>query len=200
MAIELMCAACGRKGPREGFIDSFCPACFTTKYTEKASKTVTITRCVKCRKLVSGGWKDETMLVSVLRDKLKTEHVGLLNEESAMMTVNIQGNRINVPVSIKYDDTICRDCTRRTSGYFEAILQLRGDFEKKAPKIINMLREESFVRKIDRNRDGMDIYVGAKSAVSRVLRNMKLKPLKSYKLHGQKQGKRIYRTTFCVRV
>jgi len=106
-------------------------------------------------------------------------------------------------VPIEFLPAICTDCTRSSGGYYEAIIQIRGDEErvkKFQEKFLRDISRASFVSKIEEMKEGADIYVGSKAAAAELLRSYRKKPTRSAKLFGMKDGKRIYRTTYCVRV
>ena len=48
--------------------------------------------------------------------------------------------------------------------------------------------------------EGIDIYVGSKKEASAALSILKRRPTISDTLYGVKDGRRVYRRTYCVRV
>jgi NMD protein affecting ribosome stability and mRNA decay len=107
------------------------------------------------------------------------------------------------PFRAKKIDTICVDCSRAASGYFESIVQVRSGDASRAKKLAEKIRralcKSTFVAKTEESRHGIDLYVGSNKATMLVLDRLGLAPEKSAKLHGLKDGQRIYRTTYCVR-
>lgn len=97
--------------------------------------------------------------------------------------------------------SICEDCSRETSGYYEAIVQIRGSRARKfSEKILKELKRKTFVSKYIEAREGIDMHVGSKKAVAEVMGELNLKPKISDKLYGVKDGRRVYRRTYCMRV
>mgnify|MGYP001595805457 FL=1 len=198
-ARAIMCAGCGAKINRSEAAGTFCVKCYTYRFKGRELKDVKLVKCPRCGRISYRQWMEPEKLLEVLKEKLKTDKVRLIGEDRLLQAISTEGIEIEMPRLILFEEQSCRDCNRRYTGYFEAILQLRGDYEKRADRIIKMLREQTFLPKIEDMKDGLDIFVGEKRALNQVLTELHLKALKSYKLHGQKQGKRIYRTTYCVR-
>lgn len=110
---------------------------------------------------------------------------------------------------------ICDDCTRRKSGYFEAVLQVRGEegIDRDQMKRISGIVEESlrirhdkraFVSKVEERKEGIDYYLGSVKAARRIARVIKEKfggrVSESPKLVGRKDGKDLYRVSIAVRL
>lgn len=107
----------------------------------------------------------------------------------------------------------CDICSRISGGYYEAILQLRGPEDKIKrleqyiiKKISKLLKEDrfSFITKIDRKKEGVDLYIGSKPAANKIIAGAKkiykLTTNKSHKLCGVKEGRKVYKTTILLRV
>jgi nonsense-mediated mRNA decay protein 3 len=107
-------------------------------------------------------------------------------------------------VAVNYAKTICIDCSRTASGYFEAIIQVRGKkrerVEKKAGEIANAVLKKSFIPKIEELKEGIDIYCGSRNEAIGALNALRLGFLRTEKLAGERDGKRLYRTTLAIRV
>ena len=93
---------------------------------------------------------------------------------------------------------------RASGGYFEAIVQLRGDkqqIERYRKKITKELLRYTFIAKTIELPEGVDIYVGQKERLQEIFHSMKLKSTRSKTLSGQRRDtKRLYRDTFLVRL
>ena len=71
--------------------------------------------------------------------------------------------------------------------------------EKSIAELIE--KEGGAVTKIEENPEGRDLYVSSKSAAHKALNALRLHVKASGKLAGQtREGKTLYRTTYCVRV
>ncbi len=110
---------------------------------------------------------------------------------------------VDRPIPIELKPTICPECSRMSGGYYEGIIQLRGN-EKKIQKLAELLIEKlskrTFIAKSEEKEEGLDIYVGKSRAVVEVMVLLKEKTFITKKLIGRSQGKRLYRTTFLLRL
>ena len=114
-------------------------------------------------------------------------------------------NRIEAERFVRLDKnvTTCPRCSRISGGYFEAIIQLRGDpkkVAKSAESIMKRLEKLTFISKTEEKEEGIDIYAGDSKAVVGLMGELGLRTLISKKLVGQDEGKQLYRTTFLVRL
>jgi NMD protein affecting ribosome stability and mRNA decay len=92
-----------------------------------------------------------------------------------------------------------------SGGYFEAIVQLRGENRERlrqfGASLEKRLSEKTFVSKVDEKKEGIDLYIGSSKAVVADFSNRGIKALISRKLFGKdKEGRTTYRTTFLVRL
>jgi len=97
--------------------------------------------------------------------------------------------------SVKPESTMCEMCRKLGSGYFEAVLQVRGEA---APLDLDKRQ----VAKVERVRGGSDYYM-LSAEYTRIkaseLINRGYLVKDSSKLYGMKKGKQIYRYYFSVR-
>lgn len=113
----------------------------------------------------------------------------------------------------------CDRCNRYSGGYYEGNLQIRATGRKpalyevkKATEIAYDIEEElqdggerlSFISRLDETRDGLDIVVGSHHIGDRIAREI-VKSLGGKitthpKLVGEKDGKKLYRITYSVRL
>jgi len=110
---------------------------------------------------------------------------------------------------------ICDDCTRMRGGYFEAVLQVRGEdgLNKEVKKNVSELIADSlgssygkraFVSKVEELKEGVDFYFGSAKLARKVSKVFKDKfgatVTESPKLVGRKNGKDLYRSNIAVRI
>ena len=221
------CPSCGRtESPQLKFIQSFCEQChFQHHKLYDAPPLLDVEQCQKCRKArLSGEWKafsnDELKkwLVGKIKTPFKIKSSGLrlqetLSEEGkrnydAYLDVEFEAEGITVkriiPIRIRISQTQCRECSLRSGGYFEAIIQLRGDREK-IEKLANRIarrveREKGFVSKTEEKKEGLDMYISSKQSAHEALGWLKAHYNTSRTLAGRKEGKELYRTTYCIRL
>lgn len=204
----IICPKCGSKSSEKEFIGPFCIDCH--KFRFKTPKAVVIKHCKKCGRVwIGNGWvphnkkKIEEMIAS--RFKGDFERIDYYLESSVAVMYFREDNKIYM-IDKKFEPVLefmhCPDCSRRSGGYYEAIIQLRGDrkkIEKWASKLIYDLNKKTFVTKVEERREGTDLFVGQSKAVFELLRELGLRTKISRKLYTQRKGKRLYRTTFAVR-
>lgn len=212
--MDKICPRCGAKSGEKKFVENFCIDCFKTYIDVDTPAAVEIPLCRTCGRVkLSGGWSDkndESIGKFVLKHcdaKYEEAKTKIADDGACEVSFKItaQGATIEVDekIGIKYTSTLCDKCTRQTSGYFEAIIQLRGSEEKVSrmrDKLEKAMDRDSFISKVKESDRGVDLYVGSKQVAAEAISAFKLKPKISNKLHGVRDGQRIYRTTFSIRV
>jgi nonsense-mediated mRNA decay protein 3 len=115
--------------------------------------------------------------------------------------------------------TVCPICSKKAGGYFEAILQLRSDkkdIDKKEKNevittISKLIQEqiykdekEVFLSKVKDTQGGVDFYISKKEVARNIAKKLHERfggtVKASPKLVGMKEGKRVYRMTYLVRL
>ncbi|MBI4177020.1 MAG: hypothetical protein HY516_01500 [Candidatus Aenigmarchaeota archaeon] len=185
-------------------IDGLCAGCFakTNTLAEFAGK---LTQCPICKRWLSkGAWKT---FEEAVQDGIK--HKGLLIESD----VKNLGNHFTIDYSIDYKKNIlmgtidvrasakkiaCKNCSRTRGGYYEAMVQLRGNWEK--PYEYTQWVGTS---KRDQKKEGVDLYVIKFSEANRIVGFLKkrFRPevKESSSMAGMKEGKHISRKTIMLR-
>ncbi|MFA5247294.1 MAG: NMD3-related protein [Candidatus Micrarchaeia archaeon] len=218
------CPQCGKPESafKEPFIGAFCSDCFTSKTPLFEIKLpLELERCQKCGKvrlLAQWVFPNSERISEYLGAKLRSAYEfkvkGCVLEPSeksqlqATMTIEFvlpQGNTVEKKTTrtIALLPTMCAGCSQKSGGYFEAIIQLRGDEAKIARKtelIKAMIGNDSFVSKVETLKEGIDIYVGSHRSATNVLSRLKLAYTQANKLAGKKRGKNLYRRSYCVRL
>ena len=121
-------------------------------------------------------------------------------------------------IEIRLKRESCLRCSRISSGYYESIIQLRAKDRIPTQKemnhcekieydsIDNIEKKDplAFVSKIDMLKEGVDIYIGSKSAARQIskhiIQSLGGDIIESPKLVGKRGGKNIYRITYSVRL
>lgn len=214
------CPKCGRQTDK--FYDSLCKDCFLQKIKLlDLPEKITIRHCKICGKFF-GTDKSELILELAINDAL-SKLLTQKNIQSA--SYRIEGNKIYSEVVVESDGlrkafdldfnliekaTICKFCSMKLSGYFNTIIQIRnGD---KAKKILEEINSEiaklnkkdefAFISKIENLKNGVDVYIGSKSAANKVVNFLKTKHKFKTKItrrqHGQQEGKNVYRDTILI--
>ncbi len=111
---------------------------------------------------------------------------------------------IDVDTPVTMDHQICLDDYRKSSGYYEAIIQLRGNKERIERMVVKITKfldaRGAFIGKIEETDAGIDLYTSDKSLTGKFFLFYKLKTKKSYTLYSIRKGKEIYRHTYLLRL
>jgi len=209
-----ICPKCGASSDRKKFIGQFCIDCYPVRIKLNINRLV-YTLCRECNKIKIGNkWMNysDDIFERYIRKNTTGDYDDLKFDISTgkityYLTREGQSFKITKKIDVVENQGLCNVCSRKHGGYYEAIVQLRcvkkEDIEKVlhlADKVKIKLKKLTFISKEIEHRTGIDLYVGDKRSVEEVLNSLKLGYKKTYKLYGVKQGRRIYRTTYLVRV
>lgn len=96
---------------------------------------------------------------------------------------------------------MCDACQKISGGYYEAVLQIRGDKKDEIARKIKKNMPESMITGIKNLKEGYDIRIAdkkiASKAASQLRKSFSVK--ESYKLIGDKKGKKLYRNFYAVK-
>ncbi|VVB66627.1 NMD3 family protein [Candidatus Gugararchaeum adminiculabundum] len=211
--MKKICPKCGASSENTDFFGSFCSSCYLKKTDLKFPKKFLLETCKLCgRMLILSAWADydEEKIHQLVASRCKGpfESVGVfLGEDSVKLTFNFKkgGSELSVKKALPLERkvTTCPNCSRKSGGYFEAIIQLRGNrnrFPSMQEKLKRILEKSTFISKIEELPEGIDLYVGGREDAKKALGLLGLKPSSSNTLAGERQGQRLYRTTYCVRL
>ncbi len=212
------CPTCNRSSDEARFIGEFCEFCIIDKIKATLPKVIKIRRCKVCGSIRDSKgfteYSDEAMSDAISQQfhmpNSKIRFKGL-DESKKIAELHISyelsegGVGFNYPISIKFTKEMCPSCYRRSAGYYEAILQLRGS-DRNVAKFLDsfnpfLIRGNAFVSKTEEMGNGIDMYISDKKLVSGYFALHKiLKPKVSYKLYGVKKGKKLYRHIYSLTV
>ncbi len=209
------CPTCERSSKEIRFIGEFCEACIIKKLAKRLPNTIKVSYCKRCERLKApGGYVefDNKALASVItHDVCERNSTAKVKSFDGDVTVvdfiyNVEGEQVHVEMKegIEKKHLICRDCYRKSSGYYEALVQLRGDrirMENMVTKIKNFLASNSaFITKIEELDEGLDVYVSDKKAMNAFFLYSRINPKRSYTLYGIKEGREVYRNIYALRL
>jgi len=205
--MSIICPKCGRSSSEVEFIDAFCKDDYPIRI--KTPDRMEFEVCTRCERIrLQGEWtpfgqkKVSDYIVSKCRGEFESAEYDV-ERQTAVFVMKAGGVKIDRFIPLEMKKTICQQCSRISGGYFEGIIQLRGDrakMRKMADQLIKKLAKTTFIAKEDDKDEGLDIYVGSSKAVLKVVTDLGLKSLITKKLIGRDEGKRLYRTTFRVRL
>jgi len=212
---KIICARCGSsEKPMAG---SLCVDCFAETTRLYSLPELEVKKCPTCGKLRLGGkWVNEAGLSNWVKGRIKPGYTlksAAVSVKPAFKGVvanlslvfDVRGMKVAredaVPIKIELDQ--CIECSRIASGYHEAIIQLRGSHEKieaKANKMISMIERTSFISGVKHKKEGVDLEVGSKQAAQNAISELGFPLSATYKLITRRNGKNVYRTSYCVRL
>ncbi|MBD3210860.1 hypothetical protein GF318_05755 [Candidatus Micrarchaeota archaeon] len=203
---ELICPKCGRSSDEIEFIEAFCVDCYPAKV--KCPRKLEIEQCRKCGKIrIRGEWIpfSRERISEYVVSKCRGEFDGAeYLTDMGVVRFAIQGKKhVERYVEVELKGTMCTYCSRISGGYFEGIIQLRGNpkrIEKYANMLADKLEKRTFITKAEDKHGGLDIFVGSSKAVVELISELRLKADITRKLVGVKHGKKLYRTTFLIRL
>jgi NMD protein affecting ribosome stability and mRNA decay len=209
----MFCIKCG--GP--AFADNFCEKCYLEKKELFFIKKVKLNYCDNCGKFYTQKEKMnakelENFLLNQLNAKntIKNSEI-ILHAEDSKITGTIIANGFVKPsktlITDKKEFLIyprrmkCDSCVKILGNYHEAVIQIRGDEKDKIlHKAQKLLREEDYAN-IATLKEGYDIRVIKKAVAAQIVQALRVKyTIKpSFKLVGEKKGKKIYRNFYSVK-
>ena len=197
------CPTCGKSDDKVPFYGELCTECARGRI--EPFPPVRITICSKCGLLIDKARKKKTASVEeeiarVLKLKQKNPSFETAKSEISYDTPT---GRMTQSVLLLTDKSMCADCCRAGSQYFEAIIQLRGaegKVQRMAGMMEHRLEQTTFIPKIEELKEGLDIYCGSRNEAIAALNTFQLGFLRTEKLAGEKDGRRLYRTTLLVRL
>lgn len=205
-----ICPRCGAKEGSKPFVGPFCMDC--CHFRLEVPEGLQVSRCKRCGRMkMRGEWVpfSERRIAEYVKGKFRGEFTSaefFPEERKAVFTIEKDGKTITIEkrVGLEARVEMCPDCSRRAGGYFEAIIQLRGNPARIA-KYARIFGERlegkgTFVSKVLEGKDGVDLYAGSTKAVLSLIKELGLTHGISTTLAGQKQGKRLYRSTFSIRL
>jgi NMD protein affecting ribosome stability and mRNA decay len=207
----MLCIKCGR----EAVIGNFCENCFLEKEKLFDIEDFTIAIC-DCGSYYDEIWQKPRATDEIIRclieKKIKTKNkiTGkkiLLKKVGNRVFASVvcsgfispckkskeEEKRISILIKIKK----CDQCVKLIGGYYEAVLQIRGDYDNIFDKIKCHLPKTARIGKI---KHGYDIRFLRKSDAAKVSRKLiEFEIKKSFKFVTTKKGKKLYRNYYSVR-
>jgi nonsense-mediated mRNA decay protein 3 len=214
------CPKCGKE--TEDFYEGLCKDCFLEKisFVKGLPDRIVINKCKYCNAFFLNE-KDYDTLERGIEDFL-----GKLFKDENIKNVSyrIFDNKIHARIKSRtgslekteekifnliIKSKICKYCSLRLSKHFEAILQIRGNKNKKIlheiEEYVNVLYKHdklAFISDIKEMPSGFNIFIGSKSAARNIVndlkRKYKIKIKVSKKLYGARKGKKLYRDTILI--
>jgi nonsense-mediated mRNA decay protein 3 len=204
----MFCPQCGREG--EELYQGLCRLCFIKEnHLIRCPDKVEATICAHCNSTFQEGkWKDSNLELDEMISEILTEAIEPLevaeSVDLSFKIINQRGSKWDILVSaqgrvfgeevnqecqvnFKIYRTVCPDCSKYASGYYEAVIQLRADKRHLDPSETEMA--DSVIKKllqklVEKNRmaylvdrveikEGIDYYIGSYKAARSVVNGLK---------------------------
>lgn len=205
------CPLCNASSEKVHFYGEFCEDCLAKQLIADLPREITLEKCKDCARVRFGrDWLplDDEGMEKIMKSRYKGYGVKLLSFHSPIARIRVKdlvsGLQVEKSVDILYTKLLCINCSRRHGGYFETTVQFRGN-----PERINALsvalqrfleKNDGYVAKVIDVDNGIDVYVSSRALTTSFLAKKDLKHVDSYTLHTEKQGKKLYRSTYAVKV
>jgi NMD protein affecting ribosome stability and mRNA decay len=212
--MKIHCPTCNRSSDEARFIGDFCEFCVADKLKKRIAGTVEMHRCNRCSNIQVkgqyiplGNFALSTLINSELRMHDCTAKVTAYSNGVTQVefTCEVGDDKVKFekPIDIKAVNKTCTRCYRISSGYYEAMVQLRGDaakVEKTAERLANFIQKKgAFISKMGHVKTGgIDMYISDKGLTDQFFAIRELHPKRSYKIAGIKEGKPVYRNTYAL--
>ncbi len=196
------CPICGKADKKASFHGELCLKC--AKARLKPFPRVEVKICTETNKVIDKAGKTKKISIEdEITRLLKIKETNpVYSKDLASVEYDTPYGRIKQEIEVAFVKSLSRERALARTQYFEAIIQLRGN-EKKIEKYFKLLTRQigrkSFIAKVEELKEGLDLYCGARQAAISALNEYSLPYLRTEKLAGEKEGKRIYRTTLLVR-
>ncbi len=209
------CPTCSRSSKDARFVGEFCEFCVIERISRDFPFRARIEYCKRCGRIrTAEGHKEfnkDTLAMVLSRDLCGSKceiTVKKYDERSADIEVTIPVDDDHVTfektIRLKMEHMICQDDYRKSSGYYEAIIQIRGEREKvieMRQRITKFIEARgAFIGKVEIIDNGIDMYISDKLMTKNFFTFYKLVPKASYTLYSIRNGKKIYRNTYLLRL
>ncbi len=201
-----------------------CDDCKSNTDTEGYVKSIKIKRCPHCGSVYLGKWSEGPEQESEVVEEIMGRVLGVQKAN-----FEITGNEYNRRVQFEGTSrqtgksrrgefflhtsfATCPVCVRKRGNYYEAILQLRGERSELLDLILTFLvdlidgasSKEVFLTKVERKREGYDLFVSSKQYTRTIARRAIERFGGTFKetshLVGVKDGSELYRITVSIRI
>lgn len=211
--MPIFCPICNKSSAQSRFFGAFCESCMAQKLKREISKHARIYQCRFCERLKIKGTfydYDKNSLGKALNVAMGLKDAKVIVEDfkNGWADLNIifhrEGENMDVKagVSVKVAHETCQKCYRISAGYYQGVIQVRGN-RMKMERFVEGLkryveRRDGFISKIEDQQNGYDIYVSDKSVANSFFVERKIKVEKSFRFYGMKRGVKLYRNTYAV--
>ncbi len=208
------CPICNRSSAEIAFCGEFCRSCTEEKLLKKLPGEVEITVCKRCERVrCKGHFVDPSIenIQAAVEQQFKGYKIKFRIADETTAKIDVTEYKPDysitvtkqIPVITKY--AMCDSCNKRAGSYYEAVFQLRGPDLERMERFIERLTRyfevrNEFIAHVKEADNGLDVYVSNKKLAAEYIRSHKLVAVTSYTLYGLKNGKKVYRHTYAIRL
>jgi NMD protein affecting ribosome stability and mRNA decay len=204
------CPICNRSSAEVRFYGEFCEEHAAKKLKEKLVSEVPVIVCRDCGRMkVAGKFVPENKenMQRLLASVYKPYLVSLINSGNGIARIIVRdeshyGIEVEHNAHLKFERILCDDDIRKRGGYYEAVVQFRGEIGKVSRAAASLQRyledNGAFVTRVEEKEYGVDIFTSDKEAVVSFITARHFKWKGSFELHGEKRGRRLYRNTYFI--
>ncbi|MDY6771083.1 MAG: 60S ribosomal export protein NMD3 [Candidatus Nanohaloarchaea archaeon] len=225
--MQKFCPQCGKETDQLFGSKGLCRDCYSEHATfVDLPDEIRFDQCSVCGNYkVENVWKefesDEKLIYDLLRkhEKESIEMSASFRKQGEKYVVNVlmekqeSGEIVQQTqeVVLKPQKTQCKKCSRFHGGYFEAIVQLRGNVsEAMFGRVMDHAADKTnedrsdFVSNVEERDGGYDVYVSSNTMAEAILdfidERFELEQERSKELVGEQEGQKVYRTVISARV
>lgn len=238
---KAFCPICGKTD--EKLFSGLCRSCFIRDLNLiTVPDEIQLTTCTQCGSIQKKGrWFDCDLVLEDQAAETLLEHVqvnehvsdaqivpelesvrGSILEFLVKVTGQVLGGEVSQEflVKVKVDKTVCSECSKYASGYYEAVIQLRADERPLSPAEIDAADEDlrtrleklsqgnrmAYISQRAQIKEGIDYYIGSYKAARKLTESLKNKLggmiNESPRLmgHDKSAGKDLYRIWILLRL
>jgi nonsense-mediated mRNA decay protein 3 len=218
----MYCVSCGKE--TSNIYKGCCIACFLKNETFcSPPKKIDVFECRHCGAFkIEKKWEKETLdavraqfLKKYVKKSLDSVNI-LFNEDKDEAIFQMKFNGVpfegRKKIMMRLKKSLCDTCSKIMGGYFEAVVQVRGEKHLKnaeiemADDIVQKIlgeKRKAFITKREERHGGVDYYLGDRHDAADIAKQMKdhfhAEMTVSSSLVGMREGKEVYRTTYSVR-
>ncbi|MBI4171091.1 MAG: hypothetical protein HY514_05305 [Candidatus Aenigmarchaeota archaeon] len=209
----MFCIKCGK----DAFVGNFCEQCYLEKKDLFILKKVKMRYCDNCGKYYTqkekvspeemehfisgqieekGNIKNIEIKVSKRVDKIHAVIVAKGSIKPSKISITDRKEFSIYPKKIK-----CNSCAKILGNYHEAVIQIRGLKKENIIREIGKLIKNDELAGILKLKEGYDVKIVDKPVAARAVQILREKftVKRSFKLVGEKKGRKIYRNFYAVR-
>jgi nonsense-mediated mRNA decay protein 3 len=202
------CFVCGKE--TEKLIEGHCEDCYNKSFNLiEIPKEIIIVLCSKCKKIRQKNmWKDieiEDLVKNSVKILGRNVEITLNGDKvlaKGLLKNSKKAKEETHEIIIRIIKTTCPECSKKLGGYYESIIQLRGDVTEEVLNFIDREAKKTFYR-TEPVKEGFNLYFGDKNIAGQIADKLKrrynFEIKKSFKLFTRKEGMDIYKSTFLIR-